>query len=199
MAFTERSEATRTAILSAARKLLTERGYEGTTIRGVAALVGVDPSMVMRYYGNKAGLFSAAIDLDLRLDEVPLTPKSRLGESLARHFLRRGDQSDKAITLLLRSASTNPVAAEHVRTIFDTQIIKFVAAVTGATGPEVARRAGLITTQLVGLAMTRYVVELPPVVKMDTEATVAVVAPVLHHYLVGNLDASVRSRKSTRA
>jgi AcrR family transcriptional regulator len=197
MAFTERSEATRTAILSAARKLLTERGYEGTTIRAVASEVGIDPSMVMRYYGNKAGLFNAAIDLDLHLDDIPAPPKSRLGTTLVRHFLSRweGDRSDEAITLLLRSASTNPTAAEHMRGIFSTQIAKFVARVSGSSGAEADRRAGLVSTQLLGLALTRYIVRLPPVVKMDVETVVRSVGPVLQHYLTGKLDGAVRANR----
>jgi AcrR family transcriptional regulator len=91
-----------------------ERGYEGTTIRAVASLVGIDPSMVMRYYGSETGLFSAAVDLDLHLDKVPQPRMDRLREMIIRHFLSRweGDLSDEAITLLLRSASTNPMAAE---------------------------------------------------------------------------------------
>jgi AcrR family transcriptional regulator len=63
MAFTERSRAARDAILTAARRRFTEEGYERTTIRTVAADAGIDPSMVMRYYGSKDGLFSAAVDV----------------------------------------------------------------------------------------------------------------------------------------
>ncbi|MEU3270508.1 TetR family transcriptional regulator [Saccharomonospora sp. NPDC006951] len=196
MAFTERSEPTRTAILSAARKLLTEQGYDGTTIRAVAADVGIDPSMVMRYYGSKAGLFSAAVDLKLHLDEVPKVPANKLGEPLARHFLTRweGDLSDEAIILLLRSAATNAVAAEHMRTIFDTQVARFVRRRIG-TGAEGTRRAGLVSSQLLGLALTRYVVPLSPVVKMNLDAVVSSVSPVLQYYLTGNLGSAVKPRR----
>lgn len=194
MAFTERSEATRNAILSAARKLLTEQGYEGMTIRAVAALVGVDPSMVMRYYGSKAGLFSAAVDLNLYLDQVPLTPKNRLGEALARHFLSRweGELSEEATLPLLRSATTNPVAAQRMRTIFDKQVVQFVRRSIG-NGADAAHRAGLVSSQLLGLALTRYVLMLPPVVQMGMDAVVSSVAPVLQYYLTGNLGSAVQT------
>jgi AcrR family transcriptional regulator len=193
MAFTERSAATRNAILSAARKLLTERGYEGTTIRAVASVVGVDPSMVMRYYGSKAGLFGAAVDLDLHLDKVPQPQVDRLGETIIRHFLSRweGDLSDEVITLLLRSASTNPMAAQHVRSVFETQIATFVMRMTGHEATEATHRAGLASTQLLGLALTRYVLELPPVVSMDTETLVQNLSPVLQYYLVDDLGGAV--------
>ncbi|MFI7707885.1 TetR family transcriptional regulator [Nonomuraea sp. NPDC049480] len=185
MAFTERSAATRTSILSAARKLLIERGYEAMTIRAVAAQVGVDPSMVMRYYGSKAGLFGAAVDVDLRLDQVPTPPADRLGELLVRHFLARweGGLADDVLILLLRSAATNPMAAERMREVFDRQIVAFVARVTEAD--DAARRAGLVSTQLLGLALTRYVLELPPMADADAESLVRDLAPVVQRHLTG--------------
>ncbi|WP_327581314.1 TetR family transcriptional regulator [Nonomuraea sp. NBC_00507] len=183
MAFTERSAATRTSILEAARKLLIERGYEAMTIRAVAAQVGVDPSMVMRYYGSKAGLFRAAVDVDLRLAQVPEPPADRLGELLVRHFLARweGGLSDDVLILLLRSASTNPMAAERMREVFQTQIVAFVARVTGAD--DAARRAGLVSTQLLGLALTRYVLQLPPMAEADPESLVRDLGPAVQRYL----------------
>lgn len=198
MAFTERSEPTRNAILVAARKLLTERGYEATTIRAVAAEVGVDPSMVMRYYGNKAGLFSTAINVDLHLDQVPGTPKSQLGKALARHFLNRweGDLADDAIVLILRSAPTNAMAAEHGRAMFVGQVIPFIERATGG-GPDTAHRAALVVAQVLGLALSRYLLEFPPTVEMDQETLVNSVGPVLQHYLTGDLDSPVTESGNT--
>jgi AcrR family transcriptional regulator len=199
MAFTERSAATRNAILAAARKLLSEQGYEATTIRAVAAEVGVDPSMVMRYYGNKAGLFGAAVDVDLYLEKAPAAARDQLGDALARHFVSRweGELSDEATTLLLRSAATNADAAELLRTIFDTQITKFVRGVTEG-GVDAAHRAGLVSSQLLGLAFTRYVVALPPVAEMDVDTLVESVAPVLQYYLTGELGAPVKRGASRK-
>ncbi|MEV4218562.1 MULTISPECIES: TetR/AcrR family transcriptional regulator [unclassified Nonomuraea] len=189
MAFTERSEATRTAILGAARKLFAEQGFAGTTIRKVASLAGVDPSMVMRYYVNKEGLFRAAVDLRLNLEELPAPPRERLGEAMARHFLSRweGDLSDEAIMLLLRSSSTNALAAQSMRDVFTSQVASFVGRALGCGPEEAARRAGLVSTQLLGLAFTRYVVRLPPVVAMSAEELARSVGPVVQHYLTGDL------------
>lgn len=196
MAFTERSAATRSAILTAARKLLAEQGYEATTIRAVAAEVGVDPSMVMRYYGSKAGLFSAAVETDLFLDKIPQVPRSQLGAAMARHFISRweGELSDEALTLLLRSAATNEDAAAQMRVIFDSQITKFVRDFTGG-GADAARRAALVSSQMLGLALTRYVLKLRPVTGMDVTALVESVAPVLQYYLTGDLGRAVTTTK----
>ncbi|GAA2823995.1 TetR family transcriptional regulator [Nonomuraea rubra] len=185
MAFTERSAATRNAILSAARKLLVERGYEAMTIRAVASLVGVDPSMVMRYYGSKAGLFNAAVDVDLQLDRLGRPPRERLGELVVRHFVSRweGEQADDVLILLLRSASTNPMAAERMREVFATQVTALVSRLTGA--PDAELRAALTATQLLGLALTRYVLRFPPLVEADADTLARDIGPVVQHYLTG--------------
>ena len=193
MPFTPRSEPTRTAILTAARKLLAERGYEGTTIRAVAAEAGIDPSMVMRYYGNKEGLFSAAVDIDLRFPDPASLPRDRLGELLARHFVTRweGALADELITLLLRSASTNPVAAAQLRSVFEGQVLRFIRGLVD--GPDAPRRAALLTTQMLGVALCRYVLELPPLVAMDADTLATTIAPVVQHYLTGDLTGEVVS------
>jgi AcrR family transcriptional regulator len=189
MAFTERSERTRAAILRATRRMLSMRGYEATTIRAVAAEAGIDPSMVMRYYGNKEGLFAAAIDLDLHLPDPSTLERSCVGNILAEHVVSRweGDLSDEFITLLLRSASTNAAAAEQLQRVFTDQVLRFVRGVTGDDS-ETERRAALLSSQVLGLAYCRYVVNLPAMVEMDTDTVVATLGPVLQHYLTGELD-----------
>jgi AcrR family transcriptional regulator len=185
--FTERSAPTRQSILAAARRLFAERGYESTTIRAVAAEVGVDASMVMRYYGSKSGLFSAAVDVDLYLEGVSDVPFSQLGMRIANHFLTRweGELSDEVTTLLMRSATTNPEAAERMRGIFDTQITRLVESVVpDSTAPQ---RAALICSQLLGLAFTRYVIKLTPIATMEVEALVDLIAPTLHSYLTADI------------
>jgi AcrR family transcriptional regulator len=193
MPVTERSAPTRRAILAAARQSFAAHGYQATTIRGVAAAAGVDPSMVMRYYDSKAGLFRAAIDVDLHLPDLAGQPPQRLGEVLARHFVTRweGRLADDAITLLLRSAVARDDAAEQMRTIFAAQVLGAVESLAGRS-PETARRAGMVGSQLLGLALTRYVLRLPPVAAMDAPTLVATVAPVLQHYLTGDLTGPVR-------
>lgn len=192
MAFTERSEKTRAAILTAARHLLASRGYEATTIRAVAKEAGIDPSMVMRYYGSKDGLFAAAVDVNLHLPLASELPVDRIGEMLARHLISRweGELSDEFISLLLRSAGTNKGAAEQFRRIFEGQVLKFVRELTG-DGPDARRRAAMVSSQVLGLSYCRYILELPAVVEIDAETLARTLAPVLQHYLTGDLEASV--------
>jgi AcrR family transcriptional regulator len=192
MPFTQRSEGTRAAILRAARRLLASGGYEATTIRAVAKEAGIDPSMVMRYYGSKEGLFAAAVDVNLHLPQPAQLPRDRVGHMLARHLISRweGELSDEFIRLLLRSAGTNKAAAEQFRQIFERQVVKFVIALTG-NGPDAARRAAMVSSQVLGVAYCRYILELPAMVRIDADTLARTLAPVLQHYLTGDLDAVV--------
>jgi AcrR family transcriptional regulator len=188
MPFTDRSAPARAAILAAARGLLAERGYEATTIRAVAAAAGVDPAMVMRYYGNKEGLLAAAVDVDLALPDPDGVPTGELGGLLAAHIVRRweGDLADELVTLLLRSAGTNDTAADHLRTVFGRQVVAYVRKLTGDAADS-ERRAGLIATQVLGIALCRYVLRLPPVVAMSAEELAAAVGQTLQRYLFDDL------------
>src|ERR1700683_2905525 len=86
-----RSAGARRAILGAARTTFAARGYEQTTIRAVATQAGVDASMVMRYFGSKAGLFTAAVRMDMQIPDLLSVPASDRGELLVRHFVDRWD------------------------------------------------------------------------------------------------------------
>jgi AcrR family transcriptional regulator len=183
-----RSAATRANILRAAQARFASDGYHKATIRAIAAAADIDPSMVMRYYGNKAALFAAAVDIDLRLPSLTTIPKSRLGETLVTHFLDRweGDPADDALLMLLRSAATDDAATERMRTIFRTQLAPAIRTVVGDSA-EATRRAGLIATQLLGLALCRHILRLPPVAALSRDAVVASIGPTIQRYLTGRL------------
>src|SRR3954466_7598074 len=87
-----RSDATRAAILAAARERFATDGYEKATIRAIAADADIDPSMVMRYFGNKEALFGAAAEFDLELPDLTGVPVDRLGTTLAAHFVERWER-----------------------------------------------------------------------------------------------------------
>lgn len=188
MAFTERSRAARDAILTAARRRFTEEGYERTTIRTVAADAGLDPSMVMRYYGSKDGLFSAAVDVDLRLPQLVDVPSDELGRVIARHFvgLWESDWGQGTLRILIRSATSHPEAADRVRAVFTEQVLPLIRKATGDRA-DAEVRAGLLSTQLLGTVLCRYILQLPPVVAMDAELLAATLAPALQRCLTGSL------------
>lgn len=195
MAFTERSQPAREAILTAARRCFTRDGYERTTVRAVASDAGVDPAMVMRYYQNKEGLFGAAIDIDLHLPDLSGVPLDQVAGVLAGHFVRRweGDLADEAIMILLRSAVTNPAAAERMRTVFGGQVVNLVRAVTH-NAPDSELRAGMISTQLLGIALTRYILRLPPIAAPDPQTLIATLTPVLNQILTRTAGAPLETK-----
>ncbi|WP_034091374.1 TetR/AcrR family transcriptional regulator [Streptacidiphilus albus] len=178
-----RSDATRAAILEAARRRFAAEGFAKATIRAIAADAEIDPSMVMRYYGSKDGLFAAAVDIDLRLPDLGAADPETLGEVLLQHFLDLWEHPANGGTLLtlLRSAVTDEATAVRFRRVFGEQVAP--AVLRFAEPADAERRAGLVASQLLGLALCRHVLRLPPVVAMSQAQLVADVGPVIQRYL----------------
>ncbi len=173
------SEETKAVILAAARERFAKSGFERATIRAIAADANIDPSMVMRYFGNKDQLFAAAADFDLQLPDLSDVDRDELGARLVGHFVSRWER-DEVLIVLLRSSATNAEAAERMRVMFASQLLPAIAKINLAA-PE--RRAGLVATQMLGLALCRYVLELPPVAAMSLDETVHWLGPTVQRYL----------------
>ncbi|ALG06771.1 TetR/AcrR family transcriptional regulator [Kibdelosporangium phytohabitans] len=174
-----RSDLTRQAILDAARERFAADGYERATIRAIAADAGIDPAMVMRYYGNKEKLFSAAAEFDLRLPDLLGIPREDIGATLARHVITRWE-GDETLLALLRAGVTHESVAERMRAIFAAQL----GPVISTFDPDrAAMRAGLVSTQVLGFVLCRYVLKFPPVVGMSVDEVVRWLGPTLQRYL----------------
>jgi AcrR family transcriptional regulator len=187
-----RSQATRRAILEAARAIFATRGYERTTIRAVAAQVDIDPSMVMRYFESKAGLFAAAASVNLEPPDLGSVPARRRGELLVRHFVDRWESNPNGDTLvlLLRTAVTDDAVAAQLQ----ANISKLIAAPVAALGVKDAdRRTALIATQLLGLAVVRYMLRQEPLASVPVDEIVADIAPTIQRYLTQPLAAQPSS------
>jgi len=174
------SEQTKAAILAAARERFGRAGFQGATIRAIAADAGVDPAMVMRYYGNKDKLFAAAAEFNLRFPDFAAADRAQVGRSVVRHFLERWE-GDEALVILLRSSATNGEAAQRMQEVFWTQLQPLAATLVPAE--ESGVRAGLIATQILGMALCRFVLRLPPVVEMTREEIVEWLGPTIQRYL----------------
>ena len=175
----EKSERTRAAIEDAARRLFAQQGYDRTTIREIAAAAQIDPALVIRYFGSKDELFSTVAEPDLRLPDLAGVEPGRIGEILVGHFLDLWE-GGSGMPILLRSAASNESAANGLKQIFASQVFPAIA-VAGA--PETAaHRAGLVASQLLGLALTRYILKLPPAVAMDRDFIVREVGSTIQRY-----------------
>lgn len=183
----QQAQRARATILAAAQRRFAATGYERTTIRAVAADASIDASMVMRYYISKEGLFAAATEIDLALPDLSHVPRERLGEAVAEHFLSRWEENDSGTPLrvLLSSALAGSTAAEKMTAIFRIQLTPVIAAANVGNTTEAAERAGLVATQILGFALCRYVLRLPPIVALEREAAVRWLAPTIQSYLTG--------------
>ena len=176
----EKSDRTRAAIEQAARRLFAERGYERTTVREIAAEAGIDASLIIRYFGSKDGLFATVAEPDLHLPDLAGVDPNVMGVVLVSHFLDVWEGAS-GMPVLLRSAASNEAAAEKLKQMFARQV---GPAVASAGSPEMApKQAGLIASQLLGLAMARYILRLPPVVAMDREFVVREVGATIQRYI----------------
>ena len=184
---TRKSDRTRGAILKAAQELFAELGYARTTVREIGARAAIDPALVMRYFGSKDALFARATAIDLKLPDLTRTAPAQFGDTLIRHFLDvwEGPSSTGVLTILLRTAASDEDVAAKTRNVFAGQVLPMLARV--ADPAEVAIRAGLIATQLLGLALCRYVLKVPPVVAMTPERIIACFAPLLQRHITGEL------------
>ncbi|MCI3269578.1 TetR/AcrR family transcriptional regulator [Streptomyces cylindrosporus] len=176
-----RSDTTRNAILAAARERFAADGYERATIRAIAKDANIDPSMVMRYYGNKEGLFAAAVTVELKLPDLASLPRDEVGRALVAHFLDVWEQNDE-LTALLRVGATSQAGAERMQGVFRDQLLPVTRHV--CPDPEqVPTRAALAATQVLGLALTRYVLQLQPVRALGRGEIVAWLGPTIQRYL----------------
>ncbi len=183
---------TRGQILDAARAAFGEHGFDGATIRDIAARAGVDPALVHHFYGSKQQLFMAAMELPFdfptMVGRVLDGPESRLGERLAREILGvwEAPETRPLILGMLRSATTDPVAAGMLRKLLTEG--PFMVAGQAIGRPDGQLRVTLVGSHLIGLAMARYVVGVEPLASADIETVIGIVSTVLQHYLTGDLN-----------
>ncbi|MET7567852.1 TetR family transcriptional regulator [Streptomyces sp. NPDC005492] len=181
---------TRDRILTAAREEFAERGYEKTSVRGIAKAAGVDPALVHHYFGTKEQVFESAIEVAFApaLDApeaVAEGPVDGVGERLTRFIFGvwENPATRRPLLAIVRSAVNNEAAAAVFRRLVVSQVLGRVAAQLDL--PDAELRAELAAAQLVGTAMLRYVIKVEPLASADPEQIIARVAPVVQGHLTG--------------
>ncbi|MFF5484621.1 TetR family transcriptional regulator [Streptomyces virginiae] len=178
---------TQERIRLAAREVFAERGYDKTSVRGIAKVAGVDPALVHHYFGSKDDLFAAAIEVSIEpalvVPAVIGEGPDGVGERLARYFLGVWENPVTRVPLLavIRSALTHEAAAKVLRELVLRRLLARVAADLDV--PDPTFRAELAASHMVGIAILRYVVQVEPLASADPEKIVALVAPTLQRYL----------------
>jgi AcrR family transcriptional regulator len=186
---------TREAILDAARRAFAEHGYQHATIRGVADLAGVDPALVHHYFGTKQELFVAAVQLPVnpveQLMAVLAEDPDQAGRRMVETFLSVWDHAatQNPLLALVRSAVGDEHAAAMLREFITEEVLGQIAHRLG--GADARLRATLAGSQIIGLAMARYIIKVEPLASAPAAQVAAAVGPTLQRYLTGDLAAPV--------
>jgi AcrR family transcriptional regulator len=182
---------TRETILEAARTAFGERGYDGATVREVAERAGVDAALLYHYFGSKQQLFVAAMELPAGWPEAMATiagsPREQVGRRLARQMIGLWDDPTVGPQLLalVRSAVSDPLAAEMVRGLLTQGPLSAAARATGR--PDGELRALLAGSHVVGLMLLRHILRVEPVASADGDTLARLIGPALQHYLAEDL------------
>lgn len=182
---------TRTEILEAARQEFAAAGYDGATIRGIAAVAGVDPALVMHYFGSKDQLFAASLELPVNppdlIREMASEGPSGFGERLVGTLVDVWDGlADRSpLVAALRTAMGTGPVADTLRQYVTTSIVgSFTELLEGEDAPL---RGTLIGTQLAGFLMGRYILEIEPLASADRESLVLAYGPTIQRYAFGDI------------
>lgn len=186
---------TRQEILTVATAQFAELGYDGVSLRGVARAAGVDPALLHHYFSGKSGLFTEVMHLPFDpavvLPDVLRGPLASLGPRLARFFLGlwESPRSGPQMVAWIRSSLATEDASRRLREFALGELLARVAALLPADD-EPERRAALVASQLIGVAVGRYLVQAAPLVEAGIDELVAVIGPTLQRYLTGALPTS---------
>jgi AcrR family transcriptional regulator len=183
----------RADILEAARTSFAEHGYDRATIRDIAGRAGVDPALVMHYFGSKEGLFGEALELPIRPGEVfargLAAGPGQLGATIIRTFLESWEPPENRVRLvaMLRSALTNDTAMVMMRDLLGREVFGPITEALGV--PDAQLRATLVGSQLIGISIMRYVGRIEPIASAPVDELVAAIGPTLERYLTADLGA----------
>jgi len=182
---------TRAAVLKAAKNEFATKGFDRATMRGIAAVAGVDAALVHHYFGSKDDLFLAAM-------EIPFDPRAvipalaedgvdDLGHRIATTFVTLWDVEENRLPLvaMFRAAMTNEETSTLLRNGLARLVLDTMSQVLDV--PDGRMRAQLVVSQLLGLALVRYVLALEPLASMPPADVVAAVGPTLQRYLDGGI------------
>ncbi|MEP7180284.1 MAG: TetR family transcriptional regulator, partial [Pseudonocardiales bacterium] len=168
------------AILTAARTLFAERGYQATTIRAVATSAGVNTALVHHYFGTKDRLFIAALALPLNPAEaiehlLAAGPRDEFAERFVRFFLSmwRDPVTGQPLQAVLRSAASTDQGAAMVRNLVENVLLERAAAALGVSTLRVA----VALSHLLGLVLAATIVGVEPLASASDDDLVELIAP----------------------
>lgn len=181
---------TRQRILDAARTHFSEVGYDSATVRGIAVDAGVDPALIAHYFGSKEGVFLAAVEFPA--DPAEFIPRllapgiDGLGERLVRFFVETWDSpAGSPMLAMIRSVVSSERAAVALREFVTSEVLGRLAAAIDLDQPQL--RATLAASQLIGLAMLRYVIKVEPLASASPQTLAQWLGPTVQGQLTGRM------------
>ena len=180
-----RSDAAKQRILDAAQEVFAEKGYEAATVRQIAARASIHASMITRYFDTKDQLFALACETRLNFPDLSRFDKADIGERLSEKFIQlwEGDEANGQLQALFRASVSKEEARKKVVTIFERQVCSAIRTIKGIDRAE--ERAGLISSFLLGIAYSRYIVRIPRVASLRADKLQARIAPTLQFMIDG--------------
>jgi AcrR family transcriptional regulator len=179
---------TRGEIVEAAKRVFADRGYDGTSLRGVARAAGVDPALVHHYFDGKAALFVAAMALpfDPRQVKEHAAGPEYSGSRTIEGFLTMWDHAEGtgssfASCLSAMAASSN--VADAMREFVNERVWSVLRHNEGETEALRRRRTAMVSSQLMGLAFARYILRVPPMSTASPKQIGRWVGPTLDRYV----------------
>jgi AcrR family transcriptional regulator len=178
-------------IVAAARDEFAENGWAGTTIRAVARTADVDPALVYHYFGSKEGLLDAATNPPQKwlesVSEVWTAPIEHLGAALVQLLLASwaDDEIGPTLRAILQTAAHEPSTREKLRRVVEGSLMG--VSHLGDDERDRLIRSGLISSQMMGFALMRYVWKIEPIASMTDDEAIAAIAPNLQHYVNGDI------------
>ncbi len=182
---------TRERILANARELFARNGIGNTSIRAIAAASDVDPALVHHYFGTKEQLFAAAVHIPIDPMQVigPMreVPVEDLGLTLPSILLPLWDSElGSGLIATMRSLLAGDdvsLIRSFLQDVITVEVGSRVDEPPGS-GPI---RAQFVASQLVGVVMARYILELEPFKSLPVQQIAETIAPNLQRYLTGEL------------
>jgi AcrR family transcriptional regulator len=175
------AEATKAAILKAARHLLARHAHTDITLKDVAERAGVSPPLILKYFGNKDALFARVMSFEADAEALLDAPLDELGRHMVRHVLV--SQRERGADPLLRIAFA-PLHGEHgdiLRVNFRTQVVERLA--SRLTGDDAGLRAELAVGTLIGLGVMYGIARGSRLREAGIDAVVERYAPTVQAHL----------------
>ncbi|MER5642204.1 TetR family transcriptional regulator [Kitasatospora sp. NPDC002227] len=182
---------TRAAVLDVARRRFLADGYQGVTLRSVAAEAGVDQALISYYFGSKRGLFGAAMALAVNPAEVAAQAVAGDLTTLPQRVLRTliavwdSPEAGPPLLAMLRNVAQDESHAALLREVVQQEIVERVAA--RLDGPNAHHRATAFGAVITGVITLRYLVRLEPLASMSPDEILRHVGPALRTALFGPL------------